>query len=94
MSLPASPLLEPATLAGIKDLHLIARTVVEGFLSGLHLDPRPSAGVEFSQYRSYEPGDDLLEPQPPRQHERHEGGRENIGGNSAAGCRACDHLLH
>ena len=59
MSLPASRLLEPATLAGIKDLRLIARTLVEGYLTGLHLDPRPAAGVEFSQYRSYEPGDDL-----------------------------------
>lgn len=58
MSLPASRFLEPATLAGIKDLRLVARTVVEGYLSGLHLDPRPAAGVEFSQYRAYEPGDD------------------------------------
>ena len=59
MTLPASRFLEPATLSGIGDLRLVARTVVEGFLSGLHSDPRPAAGVEFSQYRTYEPGDDL-----------------------------------
>ncbi len=58
MTLPSSRLLDPATLAGIKDLRLVAKTVVEGFLSGLHVDPRPSAGAEFSQYRSYGPGDD------------------------------------
>ena len=58
MTLPSSRLLNPATLAGIKDLRLVAKTVVEGFLSGLHVDPRPSAGAEFSQYRSYGPGDD------------------------------------
>ena len=58
MTLPASRLLDPSTLAGIKDLRLVAKTVVEGFLSGLHVDPRPSAGAEFSQYRSYGPGDD------------------------------------
>lgn len=59
MPLPASRFLEPATLAGIHDLHLLAKTVVEGFLVGRHLDPRPGVGVEFNQYRSYQPGDDL-----------------------------------
>jgi uncharacterized protein (DUF58 family) len=32
--------------------------IVEGFLAGEHLDRRPGAGIEFSQYRSYQPGDD------------------------------------
>jgi uncharacterized protein (DUF58 family) len=58
MTLPASRFLPPATLAGIQDLRLVARTVVEGYLSGLHADPRPSIGAEFHQYRAYEPGDD------------------------------------
>lgn len=53
-----SRLLDPATLAQIRDLRLLARTVVEGFLAGQHLDRRPASGVEFSQYRSYQPGDD------------------------------------
>ncbi len=46
-------------LSRIKDLRLVARTVVEGFLAGQHLDRRPGVGTEFSQYRSYQPGDDL-----------------------------------
>lgn len=58
-SLPQSQLLEPATLAAIKDLRLVARMIVEGFLAGEHLDRRPGSGTEFSQYRSYQPGDDL-----------------------------------
>lgn len=56
--LGSSRLLDPSTLSGIRDLQLLARTVVEGFLSGLHLDRRPGVGAEFSQYRSYQPGDD------------------------------------
>jgi uncharacterized protein (DUF58 family) len=59
MRLPSSRFLDPATLSGIKDLRLVARTVVEGFLSGLHADPRPASGVEFNQYRTYEQGDDF-----------------------------------
>lgn len=58
-TLPQSRLLEPSTLAAIKDLRLVARMIVEGFLAGEHLDRRPGAGTEFSQYRSYQPGDDL-----------------------------------
>ncbi len=54
-----SRFLDPATLASLGDLRLLARTVVEGFTAGLHLDVRSGVGVEFSQYRSYQPGDDL-----------------------------------
>ncbi len=55
----ATRFLDPAVLAGIDDLQLLARQVVEGFLAGRHLDLRPGPGVEFSQYRPYLPGDDL-----------------------------------
>jgi len=58
-SLASSRLLTPSTLAAIDDLALVARLIVEGFLAGEHRDRRPGAGVEFSQYRSYQPGDDL-----------------------------------
>lgn len=58
MPLASSPLISPATLHSIHDLRLIASIVVEGFLSGEHRDLRPGAGVEFQQYRSYQPGDD------------------------------------
>jgi len=40
-------------------LALIARMVVEGFLTGLHRSPFHGFNVEFSQHRSYIPGDDL-----------------------------------
>ncbi len=55
---PGHRLLPTEAVQAIGDLGLIARVVVEGFLSGEHPDRRPGPGVEFQQYRSYEPGDD------------------------------------
>lgn len=52
-------LFEPSILDGLGTLALRARTLVEGFFAGRHLDARPGVGVEFSQYRPYQPGDDL-----------------------------------
>jgi uncharacterized protein (DUF58 family) len=46
-------------LAGIADLELVARMVVEGLVSGLHRSPFHGYSAEFSQYRHYRPGDDL-----------------------------------
>ncbi|MCW3466932.1 DUF58 domain-containing protein [Chitinophaga nivalis] len=54
-----SRLLQPKTLLAIKDLSLAAKTVVAGFMSGIHASRLKGAGQEFSQYRSYQPGDDL-----------------------------------
>ena len=51
--------LDPAILARIGSLELKARTVVEGFLSGLHRSPFKGFSVEFAEYRQYLPGDDL-----------------------------------
>jgi uncharacterized protein (DUF58 family) len=51
--------LDPATLARLGSLELKARTVVEGFLSGLHRSPFKGFSVEFAEYRQYLPGDDL-----------------------------------
>ncbi len=51
--------IDPHTLASISDLHLVARTIVDGFLFGEHDSLVPGQGIEFSQYRSYQPGDDL-----------------------------------
>jgi uncharacterized protein (DUF58 family) len=55
----AAPLCPPAVLAGIADLELVARIVVEGLVSGLHRSPFHGYTAEFSQYRHYQPGDDL-----------------------------------
>ncbi|NML38215.1 DUF58 domain-containing protein [Chitinophaga sp. G-6-1-13] len=43
----------------IKDLPLAAKTAVDGFMAGMHASRVKGAGLEFSQYRSYQPGDDL-----------------------------------
>ncbi|MDB5263087.1 MAG: hypothetical protein JWQ14_2368 [Adhaeribacter sp.] len=55
----SSKFLSPQTLAAIKDLSLVARMVVEGFVTGQHNSLKRGAGIEFSQYRNYQPGDDL-----------------------------------
>lgn len=57
MANPA-PFLQTHDLAGISDLELLARTVVEGFLIGLHRSPHSGASIEFAQYRPYVQGDD------------------------------------
>ena len=51
--------LDPTLLARIGSLELKARTIVEGFLSGLHRSPYKGFSVEFAEYRQYMPGDDL-----------------------------------
>src|SRR5688572_21074243 len=51
--------LDPAILASLGTLELRARTVVEGFLSGLHRSPFKGFSVEFAEYRQYMPGDDI-----------------------------------
>ncbi len=52
-------LLSPAVLARIDNYALLARTVVDGVLSGLHRSLLQGYGSEFFQYRDYVPGDDL-----------------------------------
>jgi len=51
--------LQPDVLAGISGLELVAKTVVDGFLSGLHRSPTFGFSQEFAEYRAYYPGDDL-----------------------------------
>ena len=51
--------LDPAVLARLGTIELKARTVVEGFLSGLHRSPFKGFSVEFAEYRQYMPGDAL-----------------------------------
>ncbi|MBB3968860.1 DUF58 domain-containing protein [Mucilaginibacter phyllosphaerae] len=43
----------------IKDLPLLAKTVIDGFMNGFNKSTVKGPGLEFSQYRSYQPGDDL-----------------------------------
>ena len=56
---PASRFLAPEVLARIGTLELLARTVVEGFVSGLHRSPYLGRSVDFAEHRPYMPGDDI-----------------------------------
>ncbi len=51
--------LDPRVLAGLSGLDLVAKTVVDGFVSGLHRSPDFGFSQEFAEYRAYTPGDDL-----------------------------------
>jgi uncharacterized protein (DUF58 family) len=51
--------LDPKVLGGISGLDLVAKTVVDGFIAGLHRSPDFGFSQEFAEYRAYTPGDDL-----------------------------------
>ena len=57
--LPATSFLDPRVLAAIGSLELLARTVVDGFLHGVHRSARLGLSMEFAQHRQYMPGDDI-----------------------------------
>ncbi|HEX5436809.1 MAG TPA: DUF58 domain-containing protein [Gemmatimonadaceae bacterium] len=52
-------LLDPATIASLGRIEVIARWVVDGFLTGLHRSRRKGFSVEFAEHRPYQPGDEL-----------------------------------
>jgi len=54
-----SKLLDPKILMAIKDLSLSAKMTIDGFMNGINKSTVKGPGLEFSQYRSYQPGDDL-----------------------------------
>jgi uncharacterized protein (DUF58 family) len=58
-ALATNRFLDPAVLVGICGLDLIAQTVVEGFVAGLHRSPDFGFSQEFAEYRPYSVGDDL-----------------------------------
>lgn len=51
--------LDPVILGRISSLELLARTVVDGFISGLHHSPYLGLSVDFAEHRAYMPGDDI-----------------------------------
>lgn len=59
--MPVAPaaFLDPALLAKISDLALLARTVVDGYMHGQHRSMRKGSSLDFAEHRSYQPGDDL-----------------------------------
>lgn len=55
----SSSFFDPSALARFGKLALIARSVVEGFLSGIHQSPYKGFSVEFAEHRQYYPGDEI-----------------------------------
>ena len=51
--------LDPAVLGRIGNLELLAKTVVDGFLTGLHRSPYLGFSSDFAEHRPYMPGDDI-----------------------------------
>jgi uncharacterized protein (DUF58 family) len=58
-ALPGARFVDPKVLARIKDLELLARSVVDGFINGLHRAPFFGASIDFAEHRGYVPGDDI-----------------------------------
>ena len=58
-ALPGANLLDPVVLARLGNLELVARSVVDGFIQGLHRAPHLGASTDFAQHRQYMPGDDI-----------------------------------
>jgi uncharacterized protein (DUF58 family) len=50
---------DPASLAALGHVEIVARWIVDGFMAGLHRSPRKGFSVEFADYRPYQAGDDL-----------------------------------
>ena len=59
MSAPRAGQLDPAVLAALGHLELVARWAVDGFITGLHRSPKKGFSVEFAEHRPYIAGDDL-----------------------------------
>ncbi len=57
--IPGQRFIDPEVLTRIDNLELVARSVVDGFISGLHQSPMLGMSVDFAEHRSYMPGDDV-----------------------------------
>jgi len=58
-TIPGARFVDPKILSRIGNLELLARTVVEGFINGLHRAPFFGASIDFAEHRGYVPGDDI-----------------------------------
>jgi len=58
-SIPGARFVDPRVLSRIGNLELLARTVVEGFINGLHRAPYFGASIDFAEHRGYVAGDDI-----------------------------------
>jgi len=58
-AIPGARFVDPKILARIRNLELLARSVVDGFINGLHRAPYFGASIDFAEHRGYVPGDDI-----------------------------------
>jgi uncharacterized protein (DUF58 family) len=58
-ALPGARFVDPKILSRIGNLELLARSVVEGFINGLHRAPYFGASIDFAEHRGYVVGDDI-----------------------------------
>jgi uncharacterized protein (DUF58 family) len=58
-AIPGARFVDPKVLARIGNLELVSRSVVDGFINGLHRSPYFGASVDFAEHRGYVPGDDI-----------------------------------
>ena len=56
---PGARFVDPKVLSRIGSLNLLARTVVDGFINGLHKAPYLGVSVDFAEHRGYMAGDDI-----------------------------------
>ena len=59
MNQPQREFLDPGILEELGDMNVIARTLVDGILAGLHRSPHQGGSVEFAEYTEYTPGDEI-----------------------------------
>ena len=58
-AIPGARFVDPTVLARVGNLELVSRSVVDGFINGLHRSPYFGASVDFAEHRGYVPGDDI-----------------------------------
>jgi uncharacterized protein (DUF58 family) len=58
-TVPGARFVDPKVLSRIGNLELVARSVVDGFINGMHRSPYFGASVDFAEHRGYVPGDDI-----------------------------------
>jgi uncharacterized protein (DUF58 family) len=56
---PGARFVDPKVLSRVKDLELLAKSVVDGFINGLHRAPYFGASIDFAEHRGYVAGDDI-----------------------------------
>ncbi len=58
-AIPGARFVDPTVLSRIGNLELLARTVVDGFINGMHRAPYFGASIDFAEHRGYVAGDDI-----------------------------------